>query len=228
MSNAENRRRGPRRRAIPDSRYLAAKARWERARAAGELIASPIPKGTEAPDSARMAVDLRRLFDLTGDPAFETALHALKAYGLDAASPRDGVDRYWERTVPEWAMSLQLMFNLMMHWKDREERSSVRAAAAEAAARLKLPAVSFDGIVKKLTDRYFEAAKANSFPMPDQKTLGEIGMIRAVPVEGRDAHGLPKEGANVLNNCQWRRAIARGDVSARIVLEETSLKNSNY
>src|SRR4051794_2527736 len=68
----------------------ARKKQWEKTRkeydwsnfdAYGDRITGKRPR--EAVNGRRLSDDLRRLFTLTGDPAFETARLALKAYHLD-------------------------------------------------------------------------------------------------------------------------------------------------
>lgn len=212
MSDPKARKRRDRDRAVDvDKRhYEGCRASWE----AAPRIVRPLPDA-KAPDGKRIAADLNLLHELTGDPAFRSALLALKAYRLAGGAPRRSAEALWERTCPEWVLAPLLMFNVIEEAKANGTSLSERAAAASAVAKLKLPATSFDAAVDALRKRYADA-KRHGFPTFDQSP-GEVGKVLVIPIEGRNQCGLPKEGAVVPNNLRWRQIIDRGDVSARVI-----------
>jgi hypothetical protein len=194
--------------------FKACEAEWK------AEIRKPIAKGA-APDGKKIAIGLRKLHEITGEPLFVQAATALQAYGLAGRSPGRSAERVWESNTPEWLSAPSLMFGLMMDARDKTGKMLTdRAAAAKAVARLGLTAPNsktFDAAVEHLRKRYAKWEK-EGFP---QFELGEIGTIFVVPVEGRVpkeafARCLPKEGKDVPNNLPWRKVIARGDVTVRV------------
>jgi hypothetical protein len=197
-----------------DKHFKACEAEWK------AEIRKPILKGA-TPDGKQIAADLRKLYDLTGEPLFKQTAVALQAYGLAGRSPGRSLEQLWESNTEEWLSAPSLMFCLMMDARDRTGKIMTdRAAAAKAVARLGLTAPNsktFTAAVEHLRKRYAKWVK-EGFP---QFEPGEIGTVFVVPVEGRVpeeafAQRLPREGKEVPNNLPWRKVIARGDVTVRV------------
>jgi hypothetical protein len=213
MSNPRAKKRRDRDRAVDvvnDRHFNDCKARWEKRRRV-DIYGDDLNAGdSEPPAGKHLADDLRRLHQLTGDPAFMEAGLALAAYGLAADEPGRSIKRLWKRSSPSYIYAPERVFELI-----RDEGLSVRAAAAQAVAELELPAASFDAAVKGLSEEYADCLK-NGFHMTEENA-GDVGTVFVVPIEGRDPFrfGLPRNGAEVPNNLHWRRAISRGDVTVR-------------
>ena len=215
--------------ALEPAYFAARRAQWEAKRKA--LAARPKRAIPQA------AAGLAALFDLTGDPAFAQALAAMKAHGLDTAWD---ISEFTARASPDWMMALLLMDTRVrlpraLQADDPTAKPmSVRAAAAWAAAELGVAGASFRDVVDKLRLAY-PAAVEQGFPTTDRNP-GAIGKLFVVPLDGHtfltngtkiDHHPdhvkasalskVPASGAEVVNNLHWRQAIARGEVSARVV-----------
>jgi hypothetical protein len=218
--------RSPKPDAERDPYIRACKERWENPPVDEETgqappkISTPFSKLVQAPDGKKIAAGLLQFYQVTGDPLFKEAALALAAYGLASGSPQNSAKRLWENSSIERMLATNLMSNHMAEAKDKGKRLSVNKAAAKVVAQLRLGSC-FETEVKRLREFYADCLKGRCFPSFEQSP-GEIGTILVGPVEGREpeeafARRLPKEGKEVPNNRQWRKIVARGDVTARVI-----------
>jgi hypothetical protein len=120
-------RRGPRERAadvIPDRHYNDCRVRWESRKRVDIFGDDPKTNAdSEPPAGDRLADDLRRLYQLTGDPAFMEAGLALAAYGLAGKKPQRSLNGFWERSSPNYVYAPERVFDL--HWRRAIARGDV-------------------------------------------------------------------------------------------------------
>lgn len=167
---------------------------------------------SDSVDGPRLSNDLRRLFALTGDPAFETARLVLGAYSLDKGS-RIRARTFRKTMVPtsEGAHALELMDAY------RREKRSIQDAAEQVVSLRGIAGASFETAVKNLARWYTQYQKTGQFPGEDE-LVGHTGrhvFVRRL-IENELTKHLPREGKLVPDTLRWRLALADGIISMSI------------
>ena len=110
-------------------------------------------------DGRRLADDLRRISNLTEDPAFEYAAKVLSSYGLDRGSPMRSARAIAEaKAETRWLDDLDGALEFMEREKHECERQGRRFSARKSAERLvdefNLPGTSFESAVDDLRRKF--------------------------------------------------------------------------
>jgi len=181
----------------------------------------------EPVDGVRMADDLRRLFGLTDDPIFESALLVLRSYGLDSKSPIRNAQRVRDELDWERRDAHEYMTGPLAQAQREGRRISIRDVAERAVSGLGIDGASFESAVDELRHWYSNIEKTGKVPRWDAN-IGDTGRPIAVrPVEGKvePAEHLKEiadlNGWLTVPDCRrWRRQAARGRIILRFLGEK--------
>ncbi len=176
-------------------------------------------KRSRAVSGVKLAGELSRLYRLTDDPAFNTALLALKAYGLDRGEPERTARELQKRVFrSDEELNVFELMNASAHTALREKkRLNVRRAARRAVAVCGAEGPTFQTVVDKYRKLFNDLRGTDLFACPDPFSIGNTG--RVLEVWRIDAHGDPesKTKQQVPDTLGWRRKAADGLVTVRYV-----------
>jgi hypothetical protein len=210
-----------------EAQRAARKATWEHQRKDKQRVdvyGDNIPPGETAKppvDGRRLSDDLRRLFALTGDPAFERANLVLRSYGLSAGKPTGSARRVrLEKVLSRGDFDALEDMTLIRAQARREGRQvSIRDAGEQVVSRHGLDGASFESAVDDLRRRYRQIERTGAFPGEDPR-IGDTGRQIFVCPAGRGVpdhwtRELPDEGMRVPDTRHWRQIASWGYVLVR-------------
>ncbi|MDX7950496.1 hypothetical protein P7D22_04790 [Lichenihabitans sp. Uapishka_5] len=156
---------------------------------------------------------LERMHTATGDPVFDDALRAMKAYGFDRHGLVRGAKVAQEAAYgpPDHGFLVQMRFNV------ERRGETIPEAAENIAAEFGAPGHSFDATTQRLEEGFREWRKAN-FAEPDPTPPGDLGYsLRVYPAEGDTLELFPGEkitrvGAVRPADSFWRRLFRDGSI----------------
>lgn len=164
---------------------------------------------------ADVAVALEYLTRVTGDPAFHTAMLALRGYGFDAPGLKASAKRFLaERGKrPEDAALLIMDPN----------PASVARASAEVAAAYGVAGTSLSNAADRVRKAYAQQKRSPRRP-PADGNLGATGLWLKISLIARPSEGsgpvdcfgasFDEDGRSVVpDNRHWRRLISQGVVA---------------
>jgi len=173
---------------------------------------------------------LERAAAATGDPVFDDALRALRAYGFDSG----GIERAAKRAERDLFYSMEIEYLRQIKWllerpeKDKRTRraSSVLEAAECVAAESFVRGPSFDSVVERLRKSYAQWQR-EGYPSGFTTTLtGDLQYKMLVkPVSEQsvplmpDTSMLPAEGLEQQATAWWRRLFREGAVTLQFLSE---------
>ena len=183
-------------------------------------VGDPIINSTQVPRSMRgpeFVRALERALAATGDPVFDDALRAIRAYGLD----KGGHGRVYRQI---WG-SMERGALVQMQFFVERTGMSVPSAAEKVTAEAGLAGSSFEAITQDLS-KAFRAWRKSGYP--DEEIAfeaGDLGYKVEISVIEEDAFKaissqLPTKGRHQPYTLYWRRIFRDGSVSLRRVGEK--------
>jgi len=155
-----------------------------------------------------LARTLEQLFVLTGDPVFDDALRAVRAYGIDQGKTSRSIREIWGDARYGHLTQVQYLVN--------RKRKSVPEASRQVAAEMFISAATFNEAWDALARDFRAWKKAGCPEVSCDASVGDLGYrVKITSVDGSAVASPLAEGGGTdqASTLYWRRLYREGAVA---------------